>query len=349
MNTVYRLRIVPLVCFGRRMCETFFQRKIALYICRFESNFLHLQVHDKIKDFYLYQTMEKDSIKCYCSSCKQHTHHKVLAVYKRGSEPDDDYWWTQNLRMVQCLGCDHVSFDIETVEESNVDYDEFTGNVEYVPVHVSYPDKEGLIECIGFTWNFPQNVYAIYRETINALNNGCLRLAAAGFRATVEAICIDKQIAFKNLEAKINGLKKSGIITEADRNRLHAVRFMGNDAVHQMMEPSKESLLLVHEIISGILTNLYVIDDKTNGKLERPVKTIEEFINILDEGLSNRHVGEVDILKNLLPENRRLIKEDRTRFEAELKEKINNGEYSKLSLCPSPNQGQNQQYKIEAI
>lgn len=91
--------------------------------------------------------MEKDSIKCYCSSCKQHTHHKVLAVYKRGSEPDDDYWWTQNL----------------------------------------------------------------------------------------------------------------------------------------------------------------------------------------------------------LPENRRLIKEDRTRFEAELKEKINNGEYSKLSLCPSPNQGQNQQYKIEAI
>lgn len=91
--------------------------------------------------------MEKDSIKCYCSSCKQHTHHKVLAVYNRGSEPDDDYWWTQNL----------------------------------------------------------------------------------------------------------------------------------------------------------------------------------------------------------LPENRRLIKEDRTRFEAELKEKINNGKYSKLSLCPSPNQGQNQQYKIEAI
>lgn len=50
-----------------------------------------------------------------------------------------------------------------------------------------------------------------------------------------------------------------------------------------------------------------------------------------------------------IPENRRLIKEDRTRFEAELKEKINNGKYSKLSLCPSPNQGQNQQYKIEAI
>lgn len=290
-----------------------------------------------------------NTIKCYCSRCNQHTHHIVMASHSNGSEPDADFWWREDYRMVKCCGCDHVSFDIETVDESSVDYDPIDGSEIMVPYHRSYPVKEGLIECIENTWNFPYEVYGIYSETITAINEGCYRLAAAGFRATVEAICKDKNIQFKNLEAKINGLRKAGIITEADRNRLHTVRFMGNDAVHQIAAPTRESLLLVFEIINGVLSNLYVIDDKTKGKLECPIKTIDEFLVLLNQGLAMRSVGEIDILKNLLPENRRLIHEDRNRFEAELQTKINAGEYTKLSLCPAPAPGRNQQYKIESI
>lgn len=250
--------------------------------------------------------------------------------------------------MVQCCGCDNVSFDIETVDESNVAYDD-DGSEHLVPQHQSFPIQEGLVTRIPNTWNFPPQVYSIYSETITALNGKCNKLAAAGFRATLEAICIDKNIQAKNLEAKINGLKRAGIITEADRNRLHSVRFMGNDAIHQMVEPRRESLLLVNEIVVGILTNLYVIDEKMSGKLECPVNTIEEFIQLLNEGLKCHSVGEVNILKRLLPDNRRFIKEDLFRFEAELQNKIKSGEYKKISLCPPPSVGRNQQYRIEVI
>lgn len=272
-----------------------------------------------------------------------------MASHHNASEPDAEFWWQEDYRMVKCCGCDHVSFDIESVDETSIEYNPIDGSEVYVSFHRSFPVKEGLIECIENTWDFPYEVYGIYRETVTAINEGCYRLAAAGFRATVEAICKEKSIPFKNLEAKINGLKKAGIITEADRNRLHTIRFMGNDAVHQITTPSRESLLLVLDIINGVLSNLYVIDDKMRGKLECPIKTIEEFLDLLNQGLAVRSVGEIDILKKLLPENRRLIYEDRNRFETELQSKINSGEYKKLSMCPSPPKGRNQQYKIEAI
>ena len=44
-----------------------------------------------------------------------------------------------------------------------------------------------------------------------------------------------------------------------------------------------------------------------------------------------------------------LIKEDVSKFEAELISAISSRSYDKLSLCPSPVAGRHQQYKIEKI
>lgn len=56
---------------------------------------------------------------------------------------------------------------------------------------------------------------------------------------------------------------------------------------------------------------------------------------------------DTDVLKNLLPPSRRLIKEDMQKFESELLTAIATGSYDKLSLCPPPVAGRHQQYKIE--
>ena len=63
----------------------------------------------------------------------------------------------------------------------------------------------------------------------------------------------------------------------------------------------------------------------------------------------NRQVGDIDVLKNLLPPTRRLIQEDKGKFETELCEKIKVGEYLKLELCPQPEAGKNQQNKIKCL
>lgn len=290
---------------------------------------------------------EKKYTRCYCSACNQQTKHLILAEDTEHSDTDD-YWWKTIYRLVKCCGCDHLSFDTELWDDSYMDYDA-DGNLVMYEQHVSYPEKEGTIKPINVSWNFPTHIYHIYSETVTAINNTCYRLAAAGFRAVIEAICIDKNISAKNLEGKINALHKAGIITKADRDRLHSIRFIGNDSIHEMKLPSKDAVLLVLEIINGILTNLYVWDKKVKEHLECPIGNMSEFIKLLDKGLSERKVGDVDILKNFLPENRRLIKEDMKKFEQELQGKIKEGSYCRLSLCKSPAEGRSQQYKVENI
>ena len=284
--------------------------------------------------------------KFYCSVCGRITHHDILGEKGVSAGSDADFWWHQTYRIVQCCGCDNISFNLESVDESMVRYDKKDGTEELYSEYTSYPVAEGDIRPIEFTWNFPSIIYSIYFETLTALNNKCYSLVAAGFRMIVEAICKDKEIKYKNLEAQINGLRKQGIISEADRNRLHSIRFMGNDSVHIEKTPTKEDLLLVLEIINGILSNLYVIEDKIKDKLEKPIQTYKDFEELLLTGLSSYEVGHVDILRNLLPENRRLIKEDISSFEAQLKQNIQEGKFTKLELCPSPPEGRKQQYKI---
>lgn len=286
-------------------------------------------------------------VKCYCPKCKQHTNHHVMAEHKYSGD-DKEYFWRQTYRMVKCYGCEHVSFDVETFEESNIRYD-CDGREEMYSEHASYPDPEGLLKPIETSWEFPSDVLRIYRETVKAINAECYTLAAAGFRAVIESICLDKQINGKSLEVKINNMKKAGIITMADRDRFHSVRFLGNDSVHEIKTPERRTLLVVLEIIEGILKNLYIYEEIISSELERPIKTIEEFISLLDDGLADETIGTVDVLRNLLPENRRLIREDMTKFEQGLIELINNGKYNKLALCPPPVQGRHQQYKVISV
>ena len=287
------------------------------------------------------------TIRCYCDSCQGDTNHFVLAKETMHS-PTDDYWWKCDYSIVKCCGCETVSFLTETVEESVMDYDE-DGNIEYPVIYKTYPYQEPFAKAIRNLWSVPSNIATIYRETINALNSGCFLLATAGFRVIVEAICLENDIEGKSLETKINNLCKKGIITKNDRDRLHSIRFMGNDSVHAIKTPDKQQIRLVLDIIHNMLNGLYVLTEECRDILEGPISNYQEFLRLLDEGLKKRDVGDVDILKNLLPPTRRLISEDRSSFENQLKEAIGTGEYTKLSLFPAPISGKNQQYKVMTV
>ena len=95
------------------------------------------------------------------------------------------------------------------------------------------------------------------------------------------------------------------------------------------------TLLLVLEIIHNMLNNLYVLARKSSDILENPIRTFSDFAELLDMGLKNRQVGDIDVLKNLLPPTRRLIQEDKGKFETELCEKIKSGEYLNRFRCKS--------------
>jgi len=214
--------------------------------------------------------MDYKTIDCYCSVCKHRTHHIVLGEGVNVS-PDEDYFYRETLRVVKCCGCDNVSFDKEVEDESNVQYTQ-EGYEELVTEHISYPFKENSIEPLR-SWDIPSLVKNAYNESVDSLNNGNLLLAAIWFRATVEALCLQKGIDTGKLVTKINKLRDKGIITAADCERLHEARFMGNESAHQIEKPDREHVMMVLEVINNILNNLYIIDKKFKEVFEYRFRT----------------------------------------------------------------------------
>jgi len=99
---------------------------------------------------------------------------------------------------------------------------------------------------------------------------------AAGVRALVEGICLDKKIKdgeisytdkngviktkrSKDLNGKIHGLFEKGILTQNNAESLNEHRYIGNEAIHELSLPSKEEMLLAITIIEHVLSSIYEI------------------------------------------------------------------------------------------
>lgn len=267
---------------------------------------------------------QKEIVDCYCSKCKQKTHHKVL--YSKQIVSDDrEFYWATTYYFLECCGCDNISFMRECVDESRVD-----DEGQMVPFVDTYPYQEGEQEPVDILF-VPYEIGNVYRESVTAYNKNCPLLAAAGFRATIEAICLDKNIKGKDLEVKVNNLQKSGHITKQDRDRLHSVRFLGNDSIHEMKAPDDENLRLVLEIINNTLNSLYVLDAKTIF-LEKPIKDFNEFVVKVAHRINDFKKGDIVNFEQLATFGRRLLKEDKKVFEQQFEAFVQAGKCLKLAI-----------------
>ena len=160
-------------------------------------------------------------IKVLCQQCKRETNHVVLSSV---NEVETEYWddddylkWQTDYEIIQCKGCDEISFRL-------IGYDpEPSEGVNSLSLEEIFPRRNvETINIISFH-NVPYNINKLYQETINCYNNYITTLCAAGIRAMVEGICLDKGIKNgeveytdnngqknkkrkDNLEGKINGL-----------------------------------------------------------------------------------------------------------------------------------------------
>ncbi|MFQ5894396.1 MAG: DUF4145 domain-containing protein [Nitrospinota bacterium] len=108
----------------------------------------------------------------------------------------------------------------------------------------------------------PEKLFSIYREIIHAYNGSLNVLCAAGARALLEGICEDKGISGKNIEEKVEGLKR--LLPANIVDDLHGFRFIGNRALHELEAPSREDLGLAIEIIEDLLNFIYELDYKAS-------------------------------------------------------------------------------------
>ncbi|MBK8995707.1 MAG: hypothetical protein IPM35_08165 [Myxococcales bacterium] len=100
-------------------------------------------------------------------------------------------------QVIRCLGCERLSFRQASWCSENVDPD--TGEPEVY--ETLFPSRVKTRAPMDAERYVPADVSRMYFETIQVFNAGARVLTAAGIRATVEAVCIDRGCTGSNLAA----------------------------------------------------------------------------------------------------------------------------------------------------
>ena len=284
--------------------------------------------------------------KYYCRTCKGYRKQKILFEKER-SGSDDFLNWRDRYLLIECSGCETISF-VHIYGDDEMYYTTDNGQEYYYNTTVFPPIlKDGTeIKDIYF---LPGSIQTIYKETLNAFKAGCYILTAGGFRAIIEALCNNLLIKEANLSVRINLLNETGYLTLSESKRLHSIRFLGNDSLHEMAVPKKEQLLVVLEIINHLLENLYIHDKKIENKIDVIIDTYDSFLNLIRNRISKEILGKEISIGELLGKSKRLIdKEDLNNFEMNLILEINEGKHDFISLI---NSGKKKpyMYKIEKM
>jgi len=217
------------------------------------------------------------SLKVICLNCEIETNHQVLtSIEEEGFDEKNDYHWNFIYQIIKCNGCECLSFREERFDS------EMASNNEKQE-EILYPERSEKTITGKTFYALPDNINTLYHEVIDCYNRNILILCAAGIRALVEAICLEKKIVDgivdkkdsdgnnerkNNLEGKINGLAEKGILTKEHADILQNHRFLGNEAIHEISIHNKETLKTAINIIEDILNYIYEIPDK-GEKLKR--------------------------------------------------------------------------------
>lgn len=288
--------------------------------------------------------MEK---KYFCKNCKGARKHKNLFETKKSGEEDyGSFQWLEYHRVIECLGCENISFlyvygDSSMIKENEYDVPGYYNEEEIFPYYLDMGTELLQKNLI------PLNIRKIYIETLNALKIRSFLLTAAGFRAIIEAICNHLKIKKANLEERINLLHDKGHLTKSESRRLHSIRFLGNSALHEIAIPKKEQLDILLDIINHLLGNLFINDKLMKGKLETVIDEYSDFVRLIQNLIKKDMVGSEIDLDEILGDSKKLMSRSnyalfKNQFLKEIEEKkyayleISNNQKSILKIISAP-------------
>jgi hypothetical protein len=263
-----------------------------------------------------------------CGSCDRDTKHEILFSVE---ESEYEYRLDHIYQVVSCCGCETKSFRKVVVDYEDafqIDKDEWE-----VPKDVStYPAVLKGHQALPGIYRAPRLVREIYGQSLDAIKYQSNVLAGIGLRATIEAICNERQVTGRSLEARIDKLAKLGFISQNDADRLHAIRFLGNDAAHEIQSAELEGLLVALRIVEHLIVSVYILDKDADGVLETLIKSYEQFEILLKEKVGGIASGtELPLFKYLGKDARRFHGYLKT-HEARLIANIASGTFTGLTL-----------------
>jgi len=195
-----------------------------------------------------------------CEKCHVKTRHKVLqSVDLSGEEEDWGYHYWESYQVVQCQGCDSLSFRQSLANSEDTIDDEETGESFPQTTENLYPSRVAGRHKLRRLYALPPNVSRIYSETHAALCNSQPVLTGVGVRALVETVCNEKAATGGDLKERINNLVTKGVLTTTDADILHKMRVLGNKAAHEVEPHSEETLKVAMDVIEHLLDAVYIL------------------------------------------------------------------------------------------
>ena len=212
-------------------------------------------------------------MKIHCRVCNNLTSHEVLFEHKT-NWVDEYVSGGGKWQVVRCLGCEDIAF--VNSNWFSEDYDPQTGELEKTIYIYPLRGENTIIAKDFFTLS--DTISTVYKETISCFNNRSWTLCAIGTRVILEGICKEQGVISgpvsdnkggirisKGLDGKISGLKEAGLLTKKHSDFLHELRFLGNEAAHELSKPSVSELKIAIEIIEHTIENIYELENKVKG------------------------------------------------------------------------------------
>lgn len=233
--------------------------------------------------------------------------------------------------VIRCRGCEKISFryvfsDFESAYPIADDEWEVPRTIKTYPRFIANHKALEGTDCV------PDLVREIYEETLLAIQEEAATLAGLGLRGTIEAVCNERQINGKDLKARISKLATQGWISQKDAERLHAIRFLGNDAAHEIKRPTKAQIEVALRIIEHLIVTVYILDDAARGRLDTMISSYDEFKALLTCKLSVLAFGDELPLAKMLGKDVRRIEGAISGMESQLMAEIQAGGFSLLGV-----------------
>jgi hypothetical protein len=200
----------------------------------------------------------------FCNNCNCETNHTCQGEHYRDYPTYNDdgsigLVERQGYRLWICAGCEsgtlenYYIFDVTDADYQNERMHQITYYPERNKLHVKSKQFKQL----------PKPLTNIYREMLGSYNNNLAVLCTLSIRALLEGICADKKIKGNNLREKIN--KMDSILPKNIVANLHSIRFIGNEAAHELSSPSMNELRLAIELCEDLLNFIYELDYKARS------------------------------------------------------------------------------------
>jgi hypothetical protein len=245
--------------------------------------------------------------KHYCRNCKGERNHKIVSEKKTGGSYDDYLQWSDYFYIIECLGCNNISF-LKIYSDTEMMYYNEDGEPDYADKIEIFPLYLENLEELSHTYYLPPKIRIIYNETVSALKSKLYLLAAGGLRAIIEATCNHLKIKKADLSVRIDLLHEKGHLSLNESKRLHSIRFLGNDALHEIEIPNKGQINILLEIVNHLLENLFIQDKKLVDNIVIVIDKYDDFLKAIRNNITDKNIAEIKSINELLGKSRRLIK-----------------------------------------